>query len=80
MFLSGSRTWRERARLRIAITEADGTTKALAGFASHDVDGDRRHAALDSFGVRDRNFLRVYSAVSGKDITVDRRSVDFPLQ
>ncbi len=41
---------------------------------------DRRYAALDRSRVGDRNFLRLQPAVSAKDIIVDRRSVDFPLQ
>src|SRR4029077_12466205 len=50
------------------------------GRASHDVDDDRRHAALDRLRVSDWNFLRVQSAVSAEDVAVDRRGVDFPLQ
>ena len=80
MFLSGSRTWRERARLRIAITETDGTTKALAGLASHDVDGDCRHTAFNRSWFSHRDFLRFHAAVSSKDATLDRCGVGFSLQ
>ena len=52
--------------------KAAGAVEEMVGRASHDVDDDRRHAALDRSRVGDRNFLRVHSAVSAKDIAVDR--------
>ena len=80
MFASAPTTRGDRARLRVAITEAVGATKALAGLASHDVDGDRRHAAFyrSWFGYRD--FLRFHAAISVKDAPFDRGSVDLSLQ
>ncbi len=69
-----------RARLQIASAEAARANEELVGRASHDVDDDRRYAALDRSRVGDRNFLRVHPAVSVKDIAVDRRGVGFPLQ
>jgi hypothetical protein len=52
----------------------------VVGRASHDVDDDRRYAALNRSGVGDRNFLRVHTAVSAKDVAVDRCGMGFPLQ
>ena len=52
----------------------------MVGRASLDVDDDRRHAALDRSRISDRNFFRVHSAVSAKDVVVDRCGVDFSLQ
>ena len=73
-------TSRERVSLRGTVTKTTGADEELVGRPSHDVDDDRRHAALDSSRVSDWNFLRVHSAVSAEDIAVDRRSMDFSLQ
>jgi len=79
MFASASTTRGDRA-CRVAITKAVGATKALAGLASHDVDGDRRHTAFNCswFGYRD--FLRFHAAISVEDAPFDRGSVDLSLQ
>ena len=69
-----------RARLRIAVTKAAGKTKALACFASYDLDGDRRYAALDRSWFSHRDLLRFHTVVSTKDATFDCRSVDSSLQ
>jgi hypothetical protein len=69
-----------RARLQIASAEAARANEELVGRASHDVDDDRRYAALDRSRVGDRNFLRVHAAVSAKDIIVDRCGMGLSLQ
>ena len=69
-----------RARLPNSFTEITDAAEELAGRASYDVDDDRRYAALNRSGVGDRNFLRVHTAVSGKDVAVDRRGMGFSLQ
>ena len=74
------RTAGRRARLQIASAEAARANEELVSRPSHDVDDDRRYATLDRFRFGDRNFLRIYAAVSAEDIDVDRRCVDFPLQ
>jgi hypothetical protein len=80
MFASAPATRTEGAHLRIAITKVTCATEALARFASHDVDDDRRHAALDRFGVSDWDFLRVHAAVSAENVAVDCRGVGLSLQ
>ena len=80
IFESAGVTRGNRAGLRVAITETIGATEALAGRASHDLDGDRRHATLDRAGVGNRNFLWLHPAVSTEDVVVDRCGLDFPLQ
>jgi hypothetical protein len=52
----------------------------MAHRASHDLDGDRGHAALYRAWVGDRNFLRVHPAVSAEDVVVDCCGVGLPLQ
>ena len=69
-----------RARLPNSFTEITDAAEELAGRASYDVDDDRRYAALNRSRVGDRNFLRVHTAVSGKDVAVDRRGMGFSLQ
>jgi len=73
-------TYTGRVRLRVTTAEAARANEELVGRASHDVDDDRRYAALNRFRLGDRNFLRILSAVSAENIAVDRRSVDLPLQ
>ena len=52
----------------------------LAGDASHDPDDNCRHAALNRSRVGDRNFLRIYTALSFKNIIIDRHGLGVPLQ
>ena len=68
------------SRLRITIAKTTRANEGLAGRASHDLDGDRRHATLDRAGVGNRNFLWLHPAVSTEDVVVDRCGLDFPLQ
>src|SRR5205823_10372433 len=65
---------------RITIAKTTRANEGLAGRASHDLDGDRRHATLDRAGVGNRNFLWLHPAVSTEDVVVDRCGLDFPLQ
>src|SRR5262249_8315683 len=48
--------------------------------ASHDVDGDRGHTALNRSWFSHRDFLRFHAAVSAKDATLDCSGVGFSLQ
>jgi len=73
-------TSKKRVGLRDTIAKITDAAEELAGRASYDVDDDRRYAALNRSGVGDRNFLRVHTAVSGKDVAVDRRGMGFSLQ
>jgi len=69
-----------RAGLRIAIARRLGADEALARCASHDVDGDRRHAAFHRSRVGHRDFLWFHTAVSAQDVVVDRCGLGLPLQ
>src|SRR6266436_6833644 len=52
----------------------------MACRASHDVDGDCRHASFYCSRVGDWNFLWLHAAVSAQDLVVDRCGVGLPLQ
>src|SRR6476660_4641406 len=73
-------TQRKRPGLRTALAWAIGATKALAFRASHDVDGDCRHAAFHRSWLGDWDFLWLHPAVSAQDVVVDCGSVGLPLQ
>ena len=69
-----------RIGLPITIARPISAVKAMAHRASHDPDGDRRHAALHRSGVGDRNFLWFHPAVSAENFAIDWCCVDLPLQ
>ena len=69
-----------RACLRIAIAKTTRATEALACRASHDVDDNRRHAALHRARVGHRNFLWLHTALSAEDVIIDRGRMDLPMQ
>jgi hypothetical protein len=52
----------------------------VAGDASHDPDDNCRHTALHCSRVGNRNFFRVHTALSAKNIVIDRDRLDLPLQ
>ena len=68
------------ACLRVAIAQTTRANEALAGRTPHDLDGNRRHAALHCARIGHRNFLWLHSVVSTEDIIVDRSGLGLPLQ
>jgi len=69
-----------RAGLRITVAKTTRALEALAGRASHDLDGDRRYAAFHSARFGHRNFFRLHAAVEHQDIALDRGGLGVSMQ
>src|SRR4029453_12887317 len=66
--------------LRVTVTRAACPAEKLADSASHDPNDNRRHAALHRSRVGNRHLFRFHTALSAKNLAIDRDGVGLPLQ